>query len=145
MFTRDPGSLITAGIGFFSHGYWSHVQVVTEWPMVISADAEGVVARTADGMALDSWIVLRCPIVGTEKAEEIVRLAWECVGKGYDFLGLLGFLVNSDSVESESRYFCSELVFEIFRRAGIALLKRVDPALVSPRDLFISPLLETVG
>lgn len=70
----------------------------------------------------------------TEYESEIIRqFALAQVGKPYDYVSVLRFVSRRQaSRESSGKWFCSELVFAAFRKAGINLLARVEPWAVSP-------------
>lgn len=55
------------------------------------------------------------------------------IGKGYDYLMVLRFVSRrQESRRSSGKWFCSELVFAAFQKAGIDLLARTEPWEVSP-------------
>jgi uncharacterized protein YycO len=144
IFTRSQ-TVTSAVIRFRTWGDYSHVMLCgKKWPEVISADAEGVTLRDMTEREFENpSSILGLPDLPEPKRWEILEWAYSQIGKGYDFLGLADFLINAD-VQSEDRFFCSELVFLSYKNAGIELLKRIDHAFVSPRDLYISPLLEVI-
>jgi len=43
--------------------------------------------------------------------------------------------------EQDEKWFCSELVFQAFKEAGVDLLERIECSQVSPTVLSFSPLL----
>jgi len=77
-------------------------------------------------------------IVSAETTEQIETWLKEQVGKRYDWLALLRF-ISRRRWYSNDKWFCSELVFESFRQAGVELLKRCEPWEVSPGRLSQSP------
>ena len=64
------------------------------------------------------------------------------IGKPYDWLGILGFLLRNWKLEEKYKWFCSELVFTAFWQAGARLLLNTHPSEVSPRLFLKSPLLQ---
>lgn len=62
------------------------------------------------------------------------------IGKGYDYWGVIRFITRTNMPPND-KWFCSEIVFEAFKEAGINLLERIDPWEVSPGLLSLSPLL----
>ena len=60
------------------------------------------------------------------------------IGKKYDYWGIVHFITRH-SGDDESRWFCSELVFEAYRLAGVDLLLRIEAHQVYPGMLAISP------
>jgi uncharacterized protein YycO len=60
------------------------------------------------------------------------------LGKRYDYCGVLRFLPRQ-SAQNPNRWFCSELVFSVFKQLGIEFLSRVDAVKVNPTLLSYSP------
>lgn len=64
------------------------------------------------------------------------------IGKKYDYRGVFHFITRRPAqARDQDRWFCSELVFEAFRAAGIHLLCRIPAWKVYPGLLAYSPLL----
>ena len=63
------------------------------------------------------------------------------IGKGYDYLDILRFIIPAPTKANQKRWFCSELVMAALSQGGINALSRIDPAEVSPGTLSNSPLL----
>ena len=80
--------------------------------------------------------------VTEEQKEKIEEFLQRQLGKPYDWLGILGFPLRNRKLESKNRWFCSELVFAAFKKAGVELLKNTHPSEVSPRLFLKSPLLQ---
>jgi uncharacterized protein YycO len=80
--------------------------------------------------------------VSGEQKDKIETFLFSQIHKPYDWLGILGFPLRNWKLESENRWFCSELVFAAFKQAGIELLKNTHPSEVSPRLFLKSPLLK---
>ena len=80
--------------------------------------------------------------VSKNQKAQIERFLNSQIGRKYDWLGILGFPLRNWKLESKSRWFCSELVFTAFQKAGVELLKNTHPSEVSPRLFLKSPLLQ---
>jgi uncharacterized protein YycO len=78
-----------------------------------------------------------------EQAIEFYTLLEQHVGIKYDFLAIAGFALRI-KLQRHDRMFCSEMVFDLAKRAGIELLKRIEPYKVSPGKLDTTPLAEFV-
>ncbi len=66
-------------------------------------------------------------------------------GKPYDYTMVARFVSRrQETRKSSGKWFCSELVFAAFQKAGIELLARTEPWEVSPGLLAKSPLLKEV-
>lgn len=59
----------------------------------------------------------------------------------YDYLGILGFVINSKNLQDKNSYFCSEILFEGLQSVGINLLNYTNANKVTPALLMRSPLL----
>jgi len=147
LFFTTSGSIVSQAIRRRTWGKYSHVQIVavasTQGIDVVSADKEGVMLRR---IREDEWLhsaILTLPGMTIKERNDVVKFCFSKIGAGYDFLGLVDFLLNKD-LQVEDRYFCSELVFLAYKTAGIMLQERVDHAFISPRDLYISPLLRVM-
>jgi len=134
----DPISL---GIQLATRSRWSHAQLVEKWPMVISADADGVIHREVKQEELKTCAFLRYWGLSRNQSKAILEFAHSCVGKSFDYLGMFLYGTKIDIDES---WFCSELVFQAYLKAGIRLLKRVEKTEVQPAYFWVSPLLDLV-
>ena len=79
------------------------------------------------------------PVWGVN-VEKVRKFALETEKDGYDWPGILGFLVRKNT-QSQKRWFCSEWVLAALRQGGVPLLNRVDSWRVQPEHLTWSPLL----
>jgi len=147
LFFTTSSDLVSQAIRARTWGKYSHVQIVATVSTigidVVSADIEGVMLRRVREDEWSKYAILTYPEMTLKERDDVVKFCFSKIGKGYDFLGLADFLFDKD-LQVEDRYFCSELVFLAYKAAGIDLLKRIDHAFVSPRDLYISPLLWVV-
>lgn len=79
-----------------------------------------------------------------EQRKKIISFLRSKIGHKYDYSAVIRFITKSPTKNNE-RYFCSELVFEAFKSAGINLLERIDGSIVSPSLLSYSPKLKFYG
>lgn len=63
------------------------------------------------------------------------------LGRRYDYIGVLRFLLRRKRRAGAKSRFCSELLFEAARSCGCPLLRGVEPVQVSPGLLSYSPKL----
>lgn len=127
---------ISKSIEFFTRSPYSHVAILWEdgsvfeaWPIkgVVHSKSLGSLHKKTE---IDIFEVKTTP----EQDQVILKFLNDQLGKGYDYLGFLGFVFNWTG--ERKKWFCSELVFEAFKIAGIFLLERlkafkVYPALLS--------------
>lgn len=123
-----------------------HENIISlENPYAVEAWWNGVVmGRMADIHTEGTKYTLYSVDVSQRQKKKISAFIEKAVGLKYDWAGILGFLAFKD-IQSEKRYFCSELVFRAFQVAGINLLKNTDACEVSPRMFIKSPYLEFEG
>jgi hypothetical protein len=108
---------------------WSHAAVLDAGAdQVIEADSKGVrVSPLAEFVARSHRLLLVRPSWADEKSSgEAVLKARALVGKGYDFLGLVG-------IDNPERFYCSELAVAVYR-PYIPTAERI-PRPVAPAQL----------
>jgi uncharacterized protein YycO len=84
----------------------------------------------------------------TSEQDEIIKdFLTRQIGKKYDYLALIGFVLHTtkESRKQLSRWICSELVFAAFQKANINLLDRIDAWKVSPTILSYSTIMVPKG
>ena len=150
LFFTTSSSIISKAIRARTWGKFSHVQIITR-PIsephgkveVVTADAEGVVCRDVRPHEWENYEIMTCPEMTKEQRENVVKFSLQQVGRAYDFVGLASFLLYKE-MQNDARWFCSELVYVAYKQAGIRLQRRVKQDFVSPRDLYMSPLLKPI-
>jgi uncharacterized protein YycO len=124
----------------YSHAAWVDEdlgQVIETWEGGVGV-SKTLGERHAKGTRVDLFSV-----TGETREARVAIRTWlmNQVGKPYDYWALLGFLARSKSMESQAKWFCSELVFQAYASCGIELLARVPAAKVDPGLPSYSPLL----
>lgn len=127
---------------------WSHCGIVIGRK---AGTIKCVSARLRGGVKVDSlkdWAstvqVLRLENVTELQKDKMIDFCLRQVGKKYDVCGILDFL-TFQNLQSNSRWFCSELVNSAMLYAGIDLFKsRKESAFISPGDLYENPMLNFV-
>ena len=141
--------LLGLAIAQVTHAKISHVELIVDVGVngtlyTMSAEAEGLIPRWVIPEDQPWYQVLTIPELTLRQRDDLCDWAWKHKGVGYDVWGLASFVVNLD-LNNEQKVFCSEAVFLNFQEAvGINIIDGVDHAFVSPRDLWISPLLKTL-
>ena len=132
---------VSKTILFISRGGFTHAEIVLDDGTSIGSKAFKGVHLTEN--ALDnSEIVATFDVKTTARQKDIIEsFLRDQIGKKYDYLSIIGFVVyaSGDGRKQYGKWFCSELVFAAFKKAGIRLLQRVEPWKVSPTILSYSP------
>jgi uncharacterized protein YycO len=145
---KTPKILLFKGRGIVSklirwqtNGKYSHVALQRPDGRIIEAWHKPAKVRLRS--RLDDWSNVEAYEVQgatVEQLEAAVAWAEAQIGKKYDFGGVMRFVTRWRK-DQDDKWFCSELVFQAFREAGINLLERVQCSQVSPTVLSFSPLL----
>jgi len=153
---KPAGLFFTTSEDFFSQairqrtwGEFSHVEIITRITEqgkieVVSADAQGVCCRDVREEEFEHFAILTYPEMTDKEREDVCKFCFSQIGKPYDFVGLASFLFYKE-LQSDDRWFCSELAYIAYKQAGIRLQRRVKQDFMSPRDLYISPLLKPIA
>jgi hypothetical protein len=105
----------------------------------------GVVTTPATNVDLFQIEDCRLKIADLEVLKRVWFWAKDELAKDYDYGMVARFVSRRQASRTESdKWFCSELVFAALRKAGIELLRDVEPWAVSPGLLAKSPLLNFV-
>lgn len=147
LFFTTSNSFVSWFIRQRTWGEFSHVQIIIgedeKGSIVVSADGEGVTCRNVREGELIHHAILTFPEMTEEQRKNVVDFCFSQIGKPYDFVGLGSFLLYKE-MQNDDRWFCSELAYVAYKQAGIRLIRRVKQDFVSPRDLYISPLLKPI-
>jgi uncharacterized protein YycO len=156
-------SLTSVGIRVMSFGAVSHAAVYIGEGKVVEAVGSGVRVRGIDELLEEESVVLalRYPDLSAEQAQRIGDYALTKLGTGFNYVGVTlhvplsisrrlcelplvpsavrdacirGMGVINQVAVSESQLFCSQLVAQAYRQAGVPMTD-ADPRLVSPVDI----------
>jgi uncharacterized protein YycO len=156
-------TLTSAGIQLMTFAPVSHAAIYIGDHQVVEAVRSGVRVRRLDDLLLEEAVVLafRHPELNAEQARSISAYLLQQVGTDFNYLGIalhVPFAVNRKLCElplmpsalrdfcvraiggiyhlatSERRFFCSQLVLQAYRHAGVPITD-ADPRLISPADI----------
>lgn len=156
-------SVISVGIRLMTFAPVSHAAVYVGDSQIVDAMRQGVRARELAEFLEEAAVVLvlRHPELSAEQAAVITEYSVNKSGAGFNFLGIAlhvpfsiarrvcelplvhaairdacirTFGVLHRLAASESRFFCSQLVLQAYRHAGV-LVTHADPRLISPADI----------
>jgi Permuted papain-like amidase enzyme, YaeF/YiiX, C92 family len=162
LLTSEP-TVISASIRVMTLAPVSHAAVYVGDGHIVDAMAPGVRIRDLDTLLDEAAavLVLRYPELTAEQAAGIAQYSVNQAGTGFNFLGislhvpfsivrrlcelplvtasirdacLRSMGVMHRLAASESRVFCSQLVLQAYRHAGVRVTN-ADPRLVSPADI----------
>jgi len=147
--TRSPKSPMSELIQAVTGSEYSHAMVITTPPMAVESTRRGVTRFKISRLMIrdrDSIRVLRLRDRHSydQALRHVARRADAAVAREYATAdAVLSILAAVPQVE-KGRYFCSQLVADVYAREGIALLPGTDPAKVTPGMLLSSPLLRDI-
>lgn len=129
----------TSPLTYKLNGKWratfSHVEIVFSDGMMFSASQyEGHVRLKPHSFTGKAWV--RKPLSISAKHEGIIRKNCEVlvdIGVGYDYLGVLGFVLPFVKQE-KSKAFCSEVCLDMIS-AYVPKLSHLDSGRSSPNDI----------
>lgn len=138
---------------------YSHVSVVVDGEMSLAIESNtgsqsGV--RALDLRKLDAKIVdvFRIKKENGFKPEQVISYLVSCLGCKYDYPGVfylgllkvLGQQKKANEWQIKKDYFCSELVYEAFKSAGLDIVPQIGSSeTTSPGDIAKSPILQLIG
>lgn len=131
---------------FFSRGGYTHAAIIMPDDTVIEAyPFRGIRKRKNlhDQMG-DAQVEIYEVATTPEQDAIIVKFLHDQIGKGYDYWNIFGFVFHTthEGRISTGKWFCSELVFAAFKKAGINLLERVEAWKVSPTILSFNTIMK---
>lgn len=124
-------------IKFFTKGEYTHAgifltngKVAEVKPFHKVAIEPDIYYKNKSGTILELYDVE----ITSEQETIIMDFITKQLGKSYDYWTILGFVFykTKEGRKSYGRWFCSELVFAAFEKAGINLLERTNAWNVSP-------------
>src|ERR1700723_265500 len=139
----DNRGLVPDLIKFWTWSQISHVEFAFDNGYLGAVAPGGVELRSLDyAKPKKEWFGT---VETTPEQEKIIdRFVLSQRGKSYDYAQIAGIILHKDW-SSKNSWFCSELVFAAFAKAGILLLDRDQGDRITPYDLFISPLIKVTS
>lgn len=132
--------LISTLIRWQTRGRYAHAAILFPDGETIIEAWPGPGVRQKKMTDWDGVTVFDVPSHPKEQIDQAVDFARTQLGKKYAYLDIVRFITRTKGNEQNS-WFCSELVFAAFQKAGIDLLARIPAWEVSPQGLSISPLM----
>lgn len=117
-------------IRFFTWSKWSHA-FIKDGDHVIEAKAFTGVQRVPLDEALKHATRVATIEVASNNPEQILDAVRSQVGKGYDYMGVFGFLFRRNWQRTD-KWLCSELLAWGFNQAQEPIFRGEDVARVSP-------------
>lgn len=125
-------------IRVFTWSQFSHVEIVTDDATLIGANipegVEEIDIQHRLNLCSEAWMV----DIPCEQADVVVAWARAQVGKKYDYVGLMNFLIHTD-VSDNDKWFCSELVSGAFEAAGTPLFRTGTTHRITPQQVWMLP------
>ena len=133
-------------IAFLTKGPFTHAAIIIPYNdgdnYVIESDWGGVQINSLKKKYFRrEYVILRHKDINSYFASRIVGFSTNLLGKKYDYAGIIGIARNIlfgkyNTLDDKNRYWCSELVADAYRSAGLKLDVKEGTHLVSPNDLF---------
>lgn len=146
----NGSSFVSKLIKWQTRGHYSHAALRFDDGLVIEAK-EFIGVRQ---LAVSDWIIQTSPnewqtfeVPATPAQVAAIRaFALAQVGKPYAYGQIARFITRQDyATQPDDKWFCSELVFEAFKRAGLELFRNTEGWEVAPFLLEKSPLAEALA
>ena len=138
---KNPKSIIARLICYYTRGIYSHAALIIGGVLYESREFKGVISRepeAVDPLNFDDFYV----DVNEQQIEQMTTFAEKQLKKSYDYTMVVRFITKQkQSKASIGKWFCSELVFAILKKAGIRLLN-CQAWEVTPVDLSQSSFLK---
>ena len=139
------GNVISRGIRWFTRGEWSHASLLFDSDHVIEAVYPRVrtVSFKAEYPDPKQYQIFWVDVTD-EQLKSVLKYASAQIGKPYDLKGDWHFFTRQNyESQPDTKWFCSELVYESFHEAGIDLFSetrgwQVWPDLLKRSTLAIS-------
>lgn len=137
---KNPTSVIGRLICYVTRGIYCHAAMIIDGVLYESREFKGVLKRQPEiNINYDDYYVE----VNEKQISEMTAFAERQLKKSYDYVMVFRFLTKQkQSKASIGKWFCSELVFATFKKAGIKLLE-CQAWEVTPVHLSQSPIIKT--
>ena len=126
--------MVSRGIRWFTRGEYSHATLLFDSDYAIEAVYPRVRAVYFKSVYKDLTKYKVFEVVTTDEQHKAI-LAYSAaqINKPYDWVGDLHFVTRQDYAnQPDNKWFCSELVFESFKQAGVELFKNTEGWQVDP-------------
>lgn len=128
-----PGA---AAIRIFTQSRWHHCGVIWGESVIESRMLSGTSVTTlAEFKERGNWAIIDIPMTD-EQNETAIEYLLTQVGASYDYSGIFAVLMVRREWQNPTKWYCSELVAEACRRAGVPIA-RPQVAGVSPQDIWV--------
>jgi hypothetical protein len=132
-------SIISSLIKWQTRSEYSHAAILLDDKLIEAKEFDGVQVVHKLEVGKKCSVDIYEVEVSESQRTAIVDFLANQIGKGYDYTMVIRFLTRQqESRKSSGKWFCSELVFAAFEKAGITLLNNVEPWEVSPALLSIT-------
>ena len=116
----------------WTHGKYSHVELVIDDLMYSSSPKDGRVRAKKHIVDIRSWDYINIDNIDEDNVIEFFNIT---KGQKYDWIGILGFVIPIKDRTNE--WFCSEWVSNALKISGCKKLWKQEPSKISPNKLYI--------
>ena len=115
----------------WTHGPYSHVELVIDGDGYSSSPEDGKVRKTKHTIDEETWDYIDIEYLNES---DILKFFMMTKGSKYDWLGILGFIIPFK--DRTNKWFCSEWVSNAMKISGCVRLWKLEPSKISPNKLY---------
>ena len=133
-----PSSILGKLVCFFQRGKYSHCNItVDDLTYEIRPFNKVKKFQLEPSKIIDSFDIK----LSKRQKIQLVDFLDKQIGKSYDYLSIIGFIIYKNDRSKSNIWFCSELIVSALLKVNFEILKRVEPFKVGPVILSYSPLI----
>ena len=129
-------SWVSKAIKWQTWGNYSHIGIILPDGKIVEAwqgtNNVRIINHLGDGHAKGTEVDIYHVPMTDEQEHKFTQEALSCVGKKYDYWGIVGFLARKHYA-NDDKFFCSELFAHCCKVAGTPYFRFVEPYKVSPQ------------
>ncbi len=132
--------LVSGGIKLITNSQWSHSSMCIGDNYTIESDWGGVQINHIRKFNRYNYCVYRHKQATVSDIEEAIEWSKKQIGKRYDFWGMFGIVfsklrpIKDNKLDDKNLYWCSELIADAYRIAGLEVCDGKETWEISPAD-----------
>lgn len=131
----NTSGVVAAGVRYMTRSKFCHVALEFNGKVIQANSIVGVHETTIDELKKE-YSTIESYEINHDINEKAYAFAKTQLGKPYDYLAIIAFLVDRDW-QSRDKWFCSELVAYALKQSGVELFNpKTKINQISPEDLY---------